>query len=68
MRQTELYRAVARATGESVSIVKRLGFLLAEGGGDFTKESDPRVIDWDELESRRFNDSLPEPCDDPLFS
>ncbi len=30
MRQNELNRQVARATGESVSTIRRLGFLLAE--------------------------------------
>ena len=30
MIQAELNRAVARATGESVSTIKRLGFLLDE--------------------------------------
>ena len=30
MTQAELNRAVARATGESVAMVKRIGFLLAE--------------------------------------
>ena len=33
MKQADLDRAVARATGETVSTIKRLGFLLAEPGG-----------------------------------
>ena len=57
MRQAELNRAVARATGETVSTIKRLGFLLADS---FPKPQDPdsddlapEVIDWDEFEARR---------------
>ena len=30
MQQADLNRAVSRATGESVTTIKRLGFLLAE--------------------------------------
>ena len=30
MKQTDLNRAVALATGETIATVKRLGFLLAE--------------------------------------
>ncbi len=53
MNQCELNRAVARATGETVATVKRMGFLLAEidtpeqmpGGPD----SNIAIIDWDQL-------------------
>jgi hypothetical protein len=53
MNQRELNDAVARATGESVTTVKRLGFLLAEF--DLTEpmpggaHSQVEIIDWDEL-------------------
>ncbi len=30
MRQTDLNRAVAHVTGESIATIQRLGFLLAE--------------------------------------
>ncbi len=53
MRQNELNRQVARATGESVSTIRRLGFLLAEPSeaiDDPDSESlGGRVIDWDAL-------------------
>ena len=58
MRQADLDRAVARATGESVSTIKRLGFLLDEplpGPEDVDIEGfGPYVLDWDEVESQRF--------------
>ena len=53
MHQNDLNRAVARATGESVSTVKRLGFLLAEPANDLEADSSqlgPHVIDWDALD------------------
>ena len=49
MKQADLDRAVARATGESVSTIKRLGFLLAEPDDCLDPESEeygPYVIDW----------------------
>lgn len=57
MRQNEINRAVARATGESVSTVKRLGFLLAEVPAEHDEESEEcndsaleqPVIDWETL-------------------
>ena len=57
MSQAELNRAVARATGESVTTVKRLGFLLAKPSAkipDADSEAlGPQVIDWDDLEASR---------------
>lgn len=56
MNQSELNRAVARATGETVSTIKRLGFLLADIADDAgldVASDDPQVIDWDELETQR---------------
>ena len=56
MKQSELNRAVARATGETVSTIKRLGFLLADPSECLEPDSDkcgPHVIDWDELEAQR---------------
>lgn len=61
MHQAELNRAVARATGETVSAIKRLGFLLDEPLANNDPDSDdlgPYVIDWDELETRRHSGSL----------
>lgn len=56
MKQADLDRAVARATGETVSTIKRLGFLLAEPDDCLDPDSDehgPYVIDWDEVEAQR---------------
>jgi hypothetical protein len=54
MQQAELNRAVARATGETVSTIKRLGFLLADPAEEFGPDKeDAQVIDWDELENGR---------------
>lgn len=57
MNQFELNRAVARATGETVSTVKRLGFLLADIDAPDQWLDRPaaniQVIDWDQLARRR---------------
>jgi len=60
MNQADLDRAVAHATGETVSTIKRLGFLLADPidvGLPDSEDPGPYVIDWDELEARRDGDS-----------
>lgn len=57
MTQAELNRAVARATGESVAEVKRIGFLLAEPDTEIPDPDDedlgPSVFDWDEFDEMR---------------
>tara|TARA_R110002167_G_scaffold146607_2_gene338080 strand:+ start:17320 stop:17535 length:216 start_codon:yes stop_codon:yes gene_type:complete len=56
MKQSDLNRAVALATGETIATVKRLGFLLAEPQETVDPDSEtsgPLVIDWDELENQR---------------
>ncbi|WP_278465710.1 hypothetical protein [Gimesia maris] len=56
MKQSELNRAVALATGETIATVKRLGFLLAEPHETVDPDSEtsgPLVIDWDELDDQR---------------
>jgi hypothetical protein len=57
MTQNDLNRAVARATGESVSFVKHLGFLIDESPVDADcpelADTDPQVIDWDQLDVER---------------
>ena len=60
MRQSDLNREVARLTGESVSTIKRLGFLLDdpidhEVDPD-SPEYGPHVIDWDDFELLRQRD------------
>jgi len=56
VKQADLDRAVARATGETVSTIKQLGFLLADPTEILDPDSDqtgPNVIDWDALELQR---------------
>ncbi len=56
MKQSDLNRAVARATGESVSTIKRLGFLLADPSEPLQADADqlgPWIIDWDELAAQQ---------------
>jgi hypothetical protein len=56
MTQRELNRAVARATGESVETIQRVGFLLADPAILMDPDDDqfgPPILDWDELENRR---------------
>ena len=64
MFQSELNRSVARATGESVSRIARLGFLLADPcepiADPHAEELGPWVLDWDA------EPSPPEDTDAPL--
>ena len=56
MQASEFYRAVAEATGESVSTIRQLGFSLVEDPSvDLDDEVcfGPNVIDWDEIEYLR---------------
>ncbi len=56
MHQSDLNRAVSRATGETVATIKRLGFLIADPDLDLDPHDEdlgPYVIDWDELETAR---------------
>jgi|SRR6056297_1157144 len=57
MLQSDLYRHVSRATGESVATVKRIGFLIADPTrpiGDPEAETlGPHVIDWDDLHAQQ---------------
>ena len=54
MNQNDVNRAVAAATGETVSAIKRLGFMIADPHEPFDDPTDPvhggRVIDWDDFE------------------
>jgi hypothetical protein len=62
MTQAEVTRAVARATGESVRTIQRLGFLIADPDSELLDPDDeelgPYVLDWDELEQERLERSL----------
>ena len=52
MRQRDLDRDIARATGETVSTVARMGFvpLLPV---PYERDREPLVMDWDEWEQTR---------------
>ena len=68
MKQADLDRAVARVTGETVSTIKRLGFLLVDPADSLDPDSDehgPHVIDWDELQAQRFEGSTWRPSHEP---
>ena len=58
MVQTQLDRLVADATGEDVREIHRRGFSLADPTEtNFDPEPDcrpPQIVDWDDLEARRF--------------
>ena len=67
MNQNELNRAVAAATGESISAIKRLGFMIAHPSQPIDDPTDPelggRVIDWDDF--NLFREDLDEGRFDP---
>jgi hypothetical protein len=58
MNQSEINRAVAQATGETVREIRRRGFSLVnpdEVGFD-TEPDDrpPQIVDWDSLAGQRY--------------
>lgn len=57
MTRRELHAAVAAATGESLSEIRRRGFSIADPAEvRFDPEPDqliPQMIDWDDLPQRR---------------
>lgn len=57
MTQSDLNRAVSRATGESVATIRRLGFLLSEPDDAVPDPDDealgPSVLDWGAIHQRR---------------
>lgn len=56
MTQSQLDRAVARATGESLSTISRMGFSeVIDEPGEYDR--DPLVVDWDALDAQRRSDS-----------
>ena len=50
MTQADLNRAVAAATGETVSTIAAMGFVPLTG---VPIEREPQVVDWDDLDARR---------------
>jgi hypothetical protein len=57
MTQAELNRAVSRATGETVTTIRSLGFDIADPDvvsyDPEPSDLDARVVDFDELAARR---------------
>ena len=55
MTRSHIERAVARATGEAISTIKRLGFSLVETTaiGCNAPPTCPNVVDWDALDQQR---------------
>ena len=66
MRQSNLYRSISHATGDSVATIKRLGFLIANPSRPIRDPEaeylGPHVIDWDE-----FDASLQQPDAEPTL-
>jgi len=50
MNQNDLNRAVARATGETVSTIAAMGFMPL---ADLSIEPEPLVVDWDQRDGQR---------------
>jgi len=63
MTQSEINRAVALVTGESICTVSQLGFSLADPAEvEFDPEPydlPPQTVDWDELDASRNMPLLP---------
>jgi hypothetical protein len=55
MTQARIDRAVARATGEDLSTIKRMGFSVVDPNQtDFDNEpAVPNMVDWDDLDEQR---------------
>jgi hypothetical protein len=57
MDQSQLNRAVAQATGETLDTVSHLGFSIADPQSvrydPEPSQRPPLVVDWDELDARR---------------
>ncbi len=62
MTQTELNRAVAEATGETVGTIADMGFSIADPcdvrhdpePGHMVDELESKFIDWDNLDAERY--------------
>ena len=55
MTQSQLDRAVAQVTGDSLSTIRRMGFSISEPlvQDDFDALPQPQTVNWDRLESQR---------------
>ena len=56
MTQSDLNRAVASATGESIRTIASRGFNLIEGPSPPEPEQsrDPLIVDWDNADAQRW--------------
>ena len=52
MTQTELNRAIAQATGESVNEIAQRGFVEL-AAVPFERDTEDLIIDWDEVDADR---------------
>ena len=50
MKERDLYREVARSTGESMRTIAALGFVPLTGQ---PFEREPQTVNWDELDAER---------------
>jgi hypothetical protein len=50
MKQSELNRAVARKTGETVAVIAGFGFIPLT---EMPYEREPQFVDWEALDARR---------------
>lgn len=55
MRQAILNQAIARATGEPLEVIRRLGFTESSHDGDWDSDGEmsPQFLDWDEVDRER---------------
>jgi hypothetical protein len=57
MNQSQLDRAVARATGEPLETIHRMGFSIADPDSVHhdpePSQRRPLAVDWDDLDARR---------------
>lgn len=71
MKQADLDRAVAHATGETVSTIKRIGFLLVhpiDNSDAVPEEPTPNMIDRHELDIRNDRERSHEPRHEPAVA
>ena len=70
MTQSELNRAVAKSTGETVAEIKHLGFSLADPD-DVTFDPEPDeswYVDWDATQADRHKTNSRRPCHERAFA
>ncbi len=65
MKQAELDRAVARATNETVTVIKRLGFSLVDPQDVALELEEDHFLDWDVTQAARHQESSWRPHYEP---